>query len=153
MKTWIEKGIALFRKYEETITYLIFGGLATLLNIVIYEFFKISFGEFAANSWGNAIDNVICILFAYCTNRAFVFKSKTVGAAARKEFMQFVGCRLGTFVLDMAVVYVGGTLIGGLLIPAAYFSLWCTGMKVLANVLVVVVNYILSKLIIFKKQS
>ena len=60
----------------------------------------------AANSWGNVLDNALCILFAYCTNRAFVFRSKTTGKAMAKEFGTFVTCRLGTMVLDAAITSV-----------------------------------------------
>ncbi len=61
------------------LSYLIFGVLTTLLNIVLYALFNKLFGYTAANSWGNVLDNILCILFAYCTNRAFVFRSRTAG--------------------------------------------------------------------------
>ena len=64
--------------------------LCTLLNIVLYALFNKLFGYTAANSWGNVLDNIICILFAYCTNRAFVFRSKTQGKAMAREFGAFV---------------------------------------------------------------
>ncbi len=65
----------------------------------------------AANSWGNVLDNIICILFAYCTNRAFVFRSKTQGKAMAREFGAFVTCRLGTMLLDTAIMLVLGNLL------------------------------------------
>ena len=70
MKNW-------FIKHREVLAYLVFGVLTTLLNIVLYALFSRLFGYEAANSWGNVLDNVICILFAYVTNRAFVFASRT----------------------------------------------------------------------------
>ena len=85
----------LVKKYREPIAYLFFGGLATLLNIVLYVLFKTLFGYEAANSWGNVADNVLCILFAYFTNRIWVFRSKAHGSAALREFGSFVACRLG----------------------------------------------------------
>ena len=48
------------------LSYLVFGVLCTLLNIVLYALFNKLFGYTAANSWGNVLDNIICILFAYC---------------------------------------------------------------------------------------
>ena len=75
----------LVKKYREPIAYLFFGGLATLLNIVLYVLFKTLFGYEAANSWGNVADNVICILFAYFTNRIWVFRSKAHGSAALRD--------------------------------------------------------------------
>jgi putative flippase GtrA len=66
--------IKFFKKHWEVLSYLIFGVLTTLLNIVLYALFNKLFGYTAANSWGNVLDNALCILFAYCTNRAFVFR-------------------------------------------------------------------------------
>ena len=103
--------IKFFKKHWEVLSYLIFGVLTTLLNIVLYALFSRLFGYTAANSWGNVLDNALCILFAYCTNRAFVFRSKTTGKAMAKEFGTFVTCRLGTMVLDAAIMIVGGNLL------------------------------------------
>ena len=182
------------------LSYLIFGVLTTLLNILLYALFNNLFGYTAANSWGNVLDNALCILFAYCTNRAFVFRSKTTGKAMAKEFGTFVSCRLGTMVLDAAIMIVGGNLlaaqgaalmeslfgsfltvsgsytgaaasaaasaagvaiIGGADGPTAIFvttlitaqELWGLCVKVFSNVVVVVLNYVFSKLIIFKNRK
>ena len=193
----------IFKKHWEVISYLIFGVLTTLLNIVLYALFNRLFGYTAANSWGNVLDNILCILFAYATNRAFVFNSRTKGRAMAKEFGAFVTCRLGTMVLDAAIMMIGGNLmaaqgaawmeglltgvfthlnpetlvgitsttvhttdssaaiavIGGADGPTAVFvaagaaqSLWGLCVKVFSNVIVVVLNYVFSKLIIFKKK-
>ena len=187
------------KKHWEVLSYLIFGVLTTLLNILLYALFSRLFGYTAANSWGNVLDNALCILFAYCTNRAFVFRSKTTGKAMTKEFGTFVTCRLGTMVLDAAIMIVGGnllaaqgaalmeSLLGGFLTvsgsytgaaasaaasvagvaiiggadgPTAVFvttritaqEIWGLCVKVFSNVVVVVLNYVFSKLIIFKKK-
>ena len=103
--------IKIFKKHWEVISYLIFGVLTTLLNILLYALFNRLFGYTAANSWGNVLDNILCILFAYATNRAFVFNSKTRGRAMAKEFGAFVTCRLGTMVLDTAIMLVLGNLL------------------------------------------
>ena len=103
--------IKIFKKHWEVISYLIFGVLTTLLNIVLYALFNRLFGYTAANSWGNVLDNILCILFAYATNRAFVFRSKTSGRAMAKEFGAFVTCRLGTMLLDTAIMLVLGNLL------------------------------------------
>ena len=201
-----------FKKHWEVLSYLIFGVLTTLLNILLYALFSQLFGYTAANSWGNVLDNALCILFAYCTNRAFVFRSKTTGKAMAKEFGTFVTCRLGTMLLDTAIMLVLGNLlaaqgaalmdnmmqgllsavanwfgpdtaiqmaasyagtpagvtdgsaaiavIGGADGPTAIFvtsrynaqALWGLCVKVFSNVVVVVLNYVFSKLIIFKKK-
>ena len=195
--------INFFKKHWEVLSYLVFGVLCTLLNIVLYALFNKLFGYTAANSWGNVLDNIICILFAYCTNRAFVFRSKTQGKAMAREFGAFVTCRLGTMLLDTAMMLVLGNLlaaqgaalmeglltgifthlhpetlvgmtavsasstaagasvavIGGADGPTAVFvaagaaqSLWGLAVKIFSNVLVIVLNYVFSKLIIFKKK-
>ena len=188
------------KKHWEVLSYLIFGVLTTLLNIVLYALFNKLFGYTAANSWGNVLDNALCILFAYCTNRAFVFRSRTTGKAMAKEFGTFVTCRLGTMVLDAVIMIVGGNLlaaqgaalmeslfgsfltvsgsytgaaasaavsvagvaiIGGADGPTAVFvttritaqELWGLCVKVFSNVVVVVLNYVFSKLIIFKNRK
>ena len=177
------------KKHWEVLSYLIFGVLTTLLNILLYALFNRLFGYTAANSWGNVLDNILCILFAYATNRAFVFNSKTRGRAMAKEFGAFVTCRLGTMLLDTAIMLVLGNLlaaqgaalmeasyagtpagvtdgsaaiavIGGADGPTAIFvtscynaqELWGLCVKVFSNVIVVVLNYVFSKLIIFKKK-
>ena len=187
------------KKHWEVLSYLIFGVLTTLLNILLYALFSRLFGYTAANSWGNVLDNALCILFAYCTNRAFVFRSKTTGKAMAKEFGTFVTCRLGPMVLDAVIMIVGGnllaaqgaalmeSLLGGFLTvsgsytgaaasaaasvagvaiiggadgPTAVFvttritaqEIWGLCVKVFSNVVVVVLNYVFSKLIIFKKK-
>ena len=202
-----------FKKHWEVLSYLIFGVLTTLLNIVLYALFNKLFGYTAANSWGNVLDNILCILFAYATNRAFVFRSKTRGREMAKEFGAFVTCRLGTLVLDAVIMMVGGNLlaaqgaalmdgmvqgllnvvagwispenaasiigsytgtpmgspdgsaaiaiIGGADGPTAIFvtsrynaqTLWGLAVKIFSNVIVVVLNYVFSKLIIFKKKK
>ena len=188
--------IKFFKKHWEVLSYLIFGVLTTLLNIVLYALFNQLFGYTAANSWGNVLDNALCILFAYCTNRAFVFRSRTTGKAMAREFGTFVTCRLGTMVLDAAIMIVGGNLlaaqgaalmeslfgsfltvsgsctgaaaasvaaigvIGGADGPTAIFvttlitaqEIWGLCVKVFSNVVVVVLNYVFSKLVIFKKK-
>ena len=192
--------IKFFKKHWEVLSYLIFGVLTTLLNILLYALFSQLFGYTAANSWGNVLDNALCILFAYCTNRAFVFRSRTTGKAMAKEFGTFVTCRLGTMVLDAVIMIVGGNLlaaqgaalmeslfggfltvsgsytgaaasaaasaagvaiIGGADGPTAVFvttritaqELWGLCVKVFSNVVVVVLNYVFSKLIIFKNRK
>ena len=183
----------------EVLSYLFFGVMTTLLNIVLYALFNKLFGYEAANSWGNVLDNFLCILFAYATNRTFVFASKTKGKEAFAEFGKFFVCRLGTMILDAVIMVVGGNLlaaqgaalmeslfggfltvsgsytgaaasaaasaagvaiIGGADGPTAVFvttritaqEIWGLCVKVFSNVVVVVLNYVFSKLIIFKKK-
>lgn len=146
----IAKLKGLFVRYYEQIAYLFFGGLATLLNIVLGVVFRWMGLSTVLNT---LLDNVLCILFAYFTNRRWVFKSRTAGKTAVREFVSFVTCRLGTLVLDMAVMWLGVDVLGIWLVGPEYADLWFLGVKVLSNVLVVVLNYVFSKLIIFKKKQ
>ena len=101
----MEKLKTLFLKYYEQIAYLFFGGVATLLNFVLLNVFQAVGGLAFAAGAGNVLNNAICILFAYWTNRTFVFKSKNHGAEALREFGKFVGCRIFTAVVDQ-LLYV-----------------------------------------------
>ena len=74
--------------------------------------FQLLFGTGFASGIGNVIDNIICILFAYWTNRTFVFRSQNHGKAALKEFGQFVFFRLLTLVMDQVIITLGVQLIG-----------------------------------------
>ena len=149
----------------EALRYLLFGVLTTALNMALYALFQALFGYAAANSWGNVLDNLLCILFAYATNRRFVFASRTRGRAAAAEFGRFVTCRLGTMALDAAVMVAGGNwlaapgqalvlaVLGRWLDAAAAQALWGFGVKAFANLLVIVLNYLFSKLLIFRQRT
>ena len=97
----------IIQKYYEGLAYLFFGGVATLLNLVVFAGFQAAFGTDFAAGIGNILDNCICILFAYWTNRTFVFKSANKGKAAWAEFGQFVSCRVATMVMDQVIIWLG----------------------------------------------
>lgn len=140
-------------KYYEGLAYLFFGGLATLLNLVLFALFQALFGTAFAAGVGNVIDNVICILFAYWTNHTFVFRSENKGGAALAEFGQFVSCRIATMVMDQAIIWVGVSLVGPhLAFAVSNGNLWAMGVKLFSQVIVILSNYVFSKLFIFKKK-
>lgn len=139
----------LWKKYYEQLTYLIFGGLATLLNIVLAMVFRQIGLPTTVNT---VLDNIICILFAYVTNRLWVFQSTSKGMDALREFASFIGCRLGTMVMDVIIMWLGVDLLGQLLLPAQWQGVWFLLVKVVAQVLVIVFNYIFSKKIIFTQK-
>ena len=140
-------------KYYEGLAYLFFGGVATLLNLVIFALFQALFGTPFAAGIGNVIDNVICILFAYWTNHTFVFKSENKGGEALAEFGQFVSCRILTMVMDQAIIWLGVSLIGPhIAFAVANDQLWAMGVKLFSQVIVILSNYVFSKLFIFKKK-
>ncbi len=126
--------------YREIISYLFFGVCTTLVNFIIYfactKIFDVNYLLSNAVSWIGAV------AFAYVTNRIWVFQSKTKGIRAIfKEMTTFVSCRIVSGILDMLIMFVGVDLLG--------ISDGIT--KFATQVVVVVLNYIFSKLIIFRK--
>ena len=143
------------KKYYEGLAYLFFGGVATLLNLVVFAVFQAAFGTDFATGLGNVLDNILCILFAYWTNRTFVFKSANKGKAALAEFGQFVSCRIATMVMDQVIIWLGVSvrvLAPHVAFAAANADLWAMGVKLFSQVIVIVSNYVFSKLFIFKKK-
>ena len=133
----------LFAKFVnyETISYLVVGVLTTILSIAVFAgcYRKLKMSTVMSNiiSW------VIAVAFAYLTNKPFVFKSHDWSAkVVVPELAKFIGCRIGSGVLETAIIFVtvdclhwNGNLI-----------------KLLTSVLVVVMNYIASKLLVFRKR-
>ena len=148
-----------WNRYREQIRYLIFGGLTTLVNIVSFDLLD---RAGLTTDWANGLALAISIAFAYVTNRLWVFESRTYGVAALKELGWFVLCRLGTGLIDQGIMVwgvdgLGAQLIaeGGPVIFLGYTAreLWARGVKVFSNIIVIVLNYIFSKLIIFRKKK
>ena len=137
-----EKALSLLKKYKEMILYLIFGGLTTLINILIYELFSKVFDVQYLVS--NGIAWAVAVLFAFVTNRLYVFESKSKDAKViGRQFVSFIGARLFTGLLDMLLMYIFIDLIH-----------WNdTVVKIGANVVVIVLNYVFSKLWIFRKAQ
>ncbi len=131
----------LFKKYKEVIMYLIFGVLTTVIALASYYILTATILN-AENAVELQIANIISwiagVLFAFFTNKKFVFESKN---NAKVEFPKFVGARIVTLLMDMLVMFVGVTLL----------TLNHKIMKLLAQVIVIVSNYIFSKLFVFKK--
>ena len=136
---------------KETVLYLIFGVLATVLNIVLFYLFiniwKMSTGL------GNILDTIICILFQYFTNRIWVFESKNNGKEAIKEFIQFILARGLTAIIDQIFVVVGVDFFVAKYVSYSQQGIFSVGIKVLSNIVVIVLNYIFSKLFVFNKKN
>ena len=136
----MEKLKALMARYRDIIVYLVFGVLTTAVNYIVYLPCYNVLG--LSGSASNAIAWVGAVAFAYLTNKPFVFRShdwspKTV----IPELTKFVGCRVGSGVLETAIIFLTVDFLG-----------WDGNiMKLLTSVLVVVLNYIGSKLLVFKK--
>lgn len=134
--------IKMYRKYKEAIDYLFWGGVAFVLSMILFYLFAnvMDIYEQIANilSW------IICVLFTYFTNRTFVFQSKIKGIKnIFKEFKDFVTARLLTLVMENAILFI----MIDLLSINNMFS------KLVGQFMVIVSNYFLSKLWIFKKKK
>ena len=143
----MEKIKELCIKYREIIVYLIVGVLTTLVawgckffwNFIFYAGTK--FPTVAQNSVLSVVENVSGIAFAYPTNRRWVFQSKNPNILA--EFVSFVGSRAATWIL--------GWLLNMLLVNVLGVSVFIS--TVVVGVLVVIGNYVFSKLLVFRKKK
>lgn len=132
--------IKILEKYKEVIMYLIFGVLTTVVNILVYYLFKNIFNIDYLIS--NIIAWILSVLFAYITNKIWVFEKKTAGINELiKEIVSFFSFRVLSGILDMGFMYITVSLL--------HFN--DNLMKIIANIVVVILNYIFSKLFIFKK--
>lgn len=140
----IEKIKELLVKYEEIIAYLIVGVLTTIVSwgacFIAELFLNADIG------WQNAIINTIGwvagVVFGYFTNRKFVFKS--TNPEMMKEFITFAGGRVSTWLLDILIMFVTVNLI--------HMNYWIAKIFI-SSVLVMIANYVLSKLFVFKKKN
>lgn len=132
---------ALLRKYREIISYIFWGVMTTAVNYVSYTLLtEILHVHYLA---GTVIAWIISVLFAYFVNKLFVFQSRGWGRKALRELWQMVASRLFSLGLEMAIMW--------------FFvdTLHCNHLvvKLAANVVVVIVNYVLSKWVIFKPKQ
>lgn len=131
-----------YEKYKELIMYLIFGVLTTLVNIIVYfiqtDIFNIHYQVSNVIAW------FISVTFAFATNKTFVFKSKKELKKDKfKEFISFYLFRVISLFIDLITMYI---LVDLLLVDDMVS-------KILSNVIVVIVNYVFSKMIIFKDKK
>lgn len=133
----------LYLEYKEIINYLIFGVLSTVVNFASYFIFAKLFHIDEVVSSG--LSWFCAVLFAYITNKIFVFESKTKTVKEFiKEMISFFACRVlsgilcdvGTFALMVKVLNINDIIA-----------------KIVTQIMVVILNYVLSKLVIFKKKS
>ncbi len=138
----MKKIISLYKKYKEIINYLIVGGFTTIVSMGIFYGSTLTFlnGNDAIElQIANVLAWIGSVTFAYITNRIFVFESKNPNIF--KEVVSFVSSRVVTLLMDMGTMFVLSTLL-----HINYnFS------KIVASVLVVVGNYVISKIFVFKK--
>lgn len=138
----MKKILELIRRRYDILTYLFFGGLTTVVNYLVYlpcyNWLGISAGASNAIAW------VFAVAFAFLTNKPFVFKSHDWSAkVVFPELTKFLGCRIGSGVLETAVLFVTVDILqwdGNIL-------------KLITSILVVILNYFGSKLLVFNKQQ
>ena len=148
MKKIIKKVWNLYKKYDEMINYLIVGGLTTVVSLGTYYFCVYTFLN-PNNAFQLHIANIIswisCVTFAYFTNRIFVFKSKRTDKL--KEAISFFAARLATLGLEMLIMFVFVTALG------LNSNLWVIVWTLVSQVIIIIGNYVLSKLLVFKKEK
>lgn len=130
-----------YEKYKELILYVFFGGCTTVVNYIIYltctRLLSVDVMIAQVYSWIGAV------IFAYITNKVFVFEAKNTDTKSLiKEITSFLTARLFSLGADLAIMYVGVKLLfmNDLIV------------KTFAQVIVIILNYIFSKFIIFKEK-
>lgn len=132
----------LIEKFGDVLPYLFFGVLTTVVNYLIY---LPCLYWFSLDAWlSNVLAWIVAVAFAYLTNKPFVFKSHDWSwGAVWPELVKFVSCRIGSGVLETAIIWLCVDMLGwnGMV------------MKLITAVLVIVLNYIGSKLLVFTKKK
>lgn len=129
-----------FNKYREVLLYLVFGGLTTLVNIVVFFVLRLFDLEIYIS---NLVAWIVSVLFAFVTNKLFVFDSHSKDKKnSIRELVSFFGFRIVSLGVDMAAMY--------LLLQV--LNVYEVISKIVANIIVIILNYIFSKLFIFKKK-
>ena len=131
----------LLRKYYDVLVYLVFGVLTTAVNYLVY------LPSYNLLHLSSAVSNVlawaVAVAFAYLTNKPFVFRSHDWSAGTViPELMKFIGTRLGSGGLETLIllIFVDWLKMNG--------NIW----KILTSLLVVALNYVGSKLLVFRKK-
>ncbi|MBQ9537751.1 MAG: GtrA family protein [Treponema sp.] len=143
-----------FDKHREVLLYLFFGGLAFFLNMALFFLTHTVMGM--QEILATALCWVICVLFQYFTNKTWVFQSKAESNAGLvKEMASFFGGRIFTLIVEEAIVFVLITWLGEHIASALPVSKdsWDLIVKLFAQFVIIVLNYIISKLFVFKAKK
>lgn len=141
MKNIIEFIKKIYLKYETIILYVFFGGLTTLVSFSTHFLVRYLDGSVIV---ATTISWICAVLFAFFTNRIWVFKSSTKGILSFiRQLLTFFGARLFSFLVELCIMWVFVDLM----------ELNELIVKIGANVIVLVLNYILSKLVVFRKKN
>ena len=138
----------LYLKYKEIINYLIFGVLTTVVSLATKYLLLFTILD-AANAFELQVAVVIswiaACLFAYITNRIWVFESKS--KEVLKEIFKFFTARLATLGLEMLIMFIFVTALG------LNSNMWVVFWTIVSQVAIIISNYVLSKLIVFKNKE
>ncbi len=131
-----------YEKHKEILLYLFFGLCAFIISTGSFSILNVIFGvnELIANviSW------ILAVLFAFFTNRSWVFRSRTNTAGAfGKQLASFIGARIVTLIIEEAIIFIFITRMG----------LNSVVVKVVAQIVVIVLNYVFSKWFVFRKRD
>lgn len=140
----MKKLLELYHKHEEIINYLIVGICTTIVSLAAYFISTRTFLDVenpVQLQIANAIKWIAGVVFGYFTNRRFVFKSRNKNMLG--EFFSFAGSRVATLFLDMAIM--------GLMV--SIMGIWDVIAAGVSMVAVTIANYVLSKLIVFRKKK
>ena len=152
----MKKLTELLDKYKELISYVFFGALTTLVNFLTFSLFRALLGE-ELYLLNNAIAWFVSVVFAYITNKIFVFKSESFETKTLlKEISEFFGARIFSFGIEEGGMWLLIDLLG-----FGEYSLKASGLeisgqliaKLILSVIVVIFNYFASKLVIFRKKA
>lgn len=150
----MKKLCQLYRTYQEAIDYLFWGGMTTVVSWGSYSLFMLllqvtALGATAGVFWANIGSWVCAVLFAFVSNKLWVFRSKCWDkSVVLPELTKFLSSRLATGVFEMAAV--PALVAFGL--NQSIFGIAGMVSKILVSVVVVILNYILSKLFVFKNK-
>lgn len=144
----MKKIFSLYKKYEEIINYLIIGGLTTVVAIgskLLLLFTVLDQTDGVQLQIAEVISWCLAVTFAYFTNRSFVFKSKVKGTKQVKEAFDFVKGRVFTQLIQMFIMWFFVTLL------KLDSDFWVVVFTLICQVMQIVLNYIISKFLVFKK--
>ena len=141
MISLIKNALKIYEKYYEQITYLIVGGLTTVVNFITYFILTKLFHTEPKTA--HVISVVISVIFAYFPNKKYVFRSVTTTfKETLNEALLFFGGRAFAAILEIGLFFMGINI----------FRINDTILKIFTTVFIIILNYIISKLIVFKKK-
>ena len=143
----------LWYDHESVWMYIIVGGLTTVVSLIFQVLPTALFNQLHVAGWLNTflattISWIVAVTFAFFTNKKYVFKSGThTKAAFWREFVMFYSARFVTYFLELAMMELGNHLNGKIVTWRSFM------VKIAAQVVILILNYLFSKLVVFKKRD